>query len=109
MKNKFKLNRKSTLVSLVTLVTLVTSNLLAQIEHKDFGPLKGGTYQVLVPKNWNKKLVMYAHGYQFQGQKPQDSNVGLEKRLEVILNKGFAGIGYGKCGSFFGGSPMAIE
>ncbi len=90
MKNLFKLNGKSTLVTLVALVTLVTNNLSAQIEKKDFGPLKGGTYQVLVPKNWNKKLVMYAHGYQFQGQKPQESNVGLEKRLEVILNRGFA-------------------
>lgn len=62
----------------------------AQIERKDFGPLKGGTYQVLIPKNWNKKLVMYAHGYQFQGQKPSDANQGLDKRLEVILNRGFA-------------------
>ena len=72
------------------LVLLLSLNLFGQIERKDFGPLKGGTYQVLVPKNWNKKLVMYAHGYQFQGQKPVEANAGLDKRLEVILNRGFA-------------------
>ncbi|MCZ2482537.1 alpha/beta hydrolase [Aquirufa nivalisilvae] len=74
----------------VILFALASFSLFGQIEKKDVGTLHGGTYQILIPQNWNKKLVMYAHGYQFQGQKPQESNVGLEKRLQVFLDRGFA-------------------
>jgi pimeloyl-ACP methyl ester carboxylesterase len=56
----------------------------------DVGPLKGGGYQVLMPANWNKKLVMYAHGYQFMGSPAASANAGLEKRLKGILDRGFA-------------------
>lgn len=71
-------------------ILFLQSSLFSQIERKDLGPLKGGGYQILIPNNWNKKLVMYAHGYQFQGQKPSDANFDLEKRLSLILSRGFA-------------------
>ncbi len=77
-------------MKVILLTLLVSFSLFGQIEKKDVGVLKGGTYQILIPTNWNKKLVMYAHGYQFQGQKPQDANLGLDKRLQVILDRGFA-------------------
>ncbi|RXK52403.1 alpha/beta hydrolase family protein [Aquirufa rosea] len=75
---------------ILLIFTICCHSLWGQIEKKDLGTLSGGSYQVLIPKNWNKKLVMYAHGYQFQGQKPSEANVGLEKRLQVILDRGFA-------------------
>ncbi|MHA8050438.1 DUF6351 family protein [Aquirufa sp. ROCK-SH2] len=56
----------------------------------DLGPLKGGGYQVFIPKNWNKKLVMFAHGYQFMGSPAASANAGLEKKMQFILDKGFA-------------------
>lgn len=74
----------------ISVLLLHSIFLFAQVERKDLGVLKGGGYQVLIPKNWNRKLVMYAHGYQFQGQKPSDANTDLEKRLSMILSRGFA-------------------
>jgi pimeloyl-ACP methyl ester carboxylesterase len=59
-------------------------------EKMDLGPLKGGTYQVLIPKNWNKKLVMFAHGYQFMGSPGASANAGLAKKMQFILDRGFA-------------------
>ena len=31
---------------------------------RDTGTLNGAAYEITVPTNWNKKLVMYAHGYE---------------------------------------------
>lgn len=59
-------------------------------EKIDLGPLKGGGYQVFIPKNWNKKLVMFAHGYQFMGSPAASANAGLEKKMQYILDRGFA-------------------
>ncbi|MFZ9660787.1 MAG: DUF6351 family protein, partial [Chitinophagaceae bacterium] len=47
-------------------------------------------YQILMPKVWNKKLVMWAHGYQFAGTDPQSGNADLNKRMELFLERGFA-------------------
>ena len=78
----------------LSLFLFLTWSFLAQEnfaqEKIDLGPLKGGGYQVLMPANWNKKLVMYAHGYQFMGSPAASANAGLEKRLKGILDRGFA-------------------
>ncbi|NSW95205.1 MAG: hypothetical protein HPY62_10915 [Bacteroidales bacterium] len=34
------------------------------IEKIDTGRINGVMYRILIPPNWNKKLVMYAHGYE---------------------------------------------
>ena len=31
---------------------------------RDTGTLNGAAYEITMPKDWNKKLVMYAHGYE---------------------------------------------
>jgi dipeptidyl aminopeptidase/acylaminoacyl peptidase len=67
----------------------LSTTIFAQ-EKIDLGTLKGGGYQVLMPAKWNKKLVMYAHGYQFMGTPAASANAGLDKRLQVILDRGFA-------------------
>jgi len=56
----------------------------------DLGILKGGDYQVHIPTNWNKKLIMYAHGYQFMGTPPNSANAQLAQRLKPFLDRGFA-------------------
>jgi hypothetical protein len=69
----------------LSLFLFLTWSFLAQEnfaqEKIDLGPLKGGGYQVLMPANWNKKLVMYAHGYQFMGSPAASANAG---RLRII-------------------------
>jgi hypothetical protein len=32
------------------------------------GTLGGASYIIVVPSNWNGKLVLYSHGYVFPGQ-----------------------------------------
>ena len=71
------------------LLCILIFNCFSQ-EKIDLGPLKGGTYQVFIPKNWNKKLVMFAHGYQFIGSPAASANTGLDKKMSFILDKGFA-------------------
>lgn len=56
----------------------------------DLGVLKGGDYQVHIPANWNKKLIMYAHGYQFMGTLASSANDKLAERLKPFLDRGFA-------------------
>jgi pimeloyl-ACP methyl ester carboxylesterase len=74
---------------LTTLLSLFLSfSLFAQTAKRDTGILKGAAYEIQIPANWNKKLVMYAHGYE---QPSQPRNViGNNAMLSVFLEKGFA-------------------
>ena len=71
------------------LLLALSTSIFAQ-QKIDLGTMKGGGYQILMPAKWNKKLVMYAHGYQFMGTPAASANAGLDKRLQVILDRGFA-------------------
>ena len=55
---------------------------------RDTGILKGASYEIQVPANWNKKLVMYAHGYE-QPNTPH-TIMGKFPLLNVFLERGFA-------------------
>ena len=55
---------------------------------RDTGILKGASYEIQVPANWNKKLVMYAHGYE-QPNTPH-TVMGKFPLLNVFLERGFA-------------------
>ncbi|AUD02888.1 alpha/beta hydrolase family protein [Spirosoma pollinicola] len=57
----------------------------------DSGNLNGARYVILFPENWKGKLVMYAHGYEFMGAKPRQSqNPGFAKNMTPFLERGFA-------------------
>jgi pimeloyl-ACP methyl ester carboxylesterase len=57
----------------------------------DTGVIDGAKYKILFPENWKGKLVMYAHGYEFMGAKPRQSeNPDFEKRMIPFLERGFA-------------------
>ena len=73
----------------IAILCLLTLSLHAQ-KAVDLGVLKGGDYQVHLPANWNKKLIMYAHGYQFMGTPPASANAQLAQRLKPFLDRGFA-------------------
>ncbi len=73
----------------IAILICLTFSLQAQ-KAVDLGTLKGGEYQVHIPANWNKKLVMYAHGYQFMGTPPNSANAQLAQRLKPFLDRGFA-------------------
>jgi pimeloyl-ACP methyl ester carboxylesterase len=73
----------------IAILCLLALSLHAQ-KAVDLGVLKGGDYQVHIPANWNKKLIMYAHGYQFMGTPPASANAQLAQRLKPFLDRGFA-------------------
>ena len=74
------------------ILLLFTTTLMAQNVAKiDSGAIGGAKYRILFPENWKGKLVMYAHGYEFMGSKPlQSQNPEWIKRMSPFLERGFA-------------------
>lgn len=56
----------------------------------DSGNINGARYRVLFPPNWKGKLVMYAHGYEFNGSPLQSKNPQFLKNMSPFLDRGFA-------------------
>jgi pimeloyl-ACP methyl ester carboxylesterase len=55
------------------------------------GTINGAPFYIEVPANWNKGLVMYAHGYTVVGDKPPDHASERVKAFhDVFLSRGFA-------------------
>jgi pimeloyl-ACP methyl ester carboxylesterase len=57
----------------------------------EIGEINGAPYRLEIPPNWNKGLVLYAHGYRVPGSKPPD--YGAPPALafrDVFLSRGFA-------------------
>jgi pimeloyl-ACP methyl ester carboxylesterase len=64
------------------------SNGIAKI---DTGAINGANYKIIFPENWQKKLVMFAHGYEFMGSKPRQSqNPDWVKRMAPFIERGYA-------------------
>ncbi len=57
----------------------------------DSGVVNQAKYRILFPQNWKGKLVMYAHGYEFMGSRPlQSQNPEFLTRMQPFLERGFA-------------------
>ncbi len=52
--------------------------------------LNGAPFQIEVPSNWNKVLVLYCHGYQLAGTKPNLKDVRLNLLRSAFVTRGFA-------------------
>jgi pimeloyl-ACP methyl ester carboxylesterase len=75
----------------ILFLLLFTQSLGAQnVAKRDSGVLKGAHFTVLFPENWNKKLVMFAHGYEFMGGVPLSKNPNFTKNMTPFLERGFA-------------------
>jgi pimeloyl-ACP methyl ester carboxylesterase len=74
---------------LTTLLLLLCSfSAFAQTAKRDTGILKDAAYEIQIPENWNKKLVLYAHGYE-QTTTPRNY-LGSNDRIKIYLDRGFA-------------------
>jgi pimeloyl-ACP methyl ester carboxylesterase len=60
----------------------------------DTGRIAGAKYQIAFPKNWEtaktRKLVMFAHGYEFMGSPRQSSSPRWLTVVQPFLDRGFA-------------------
>jgi len=55
------------------------------------GSINGARFYIEVPKQWNKGLVLYAHGYTVQGSTPPDhASPRMKSFADVFLSRGFA-------------------
>lgn len=75
----------------LVLLFFVHSIFAQNIAKTDTGSINLAKYIILFPENWKGKLVMYAHGYEFMGAKPsQSQNPEFPKRMTPFLERGFA-------------------
>lgn len=82
---------KRCLLLFLALVLLAHSFAQNPVSKIDSGSLKGAKYIILFPANWKGKLVMYAHGYEFMGATPRQSqNPGFASGMKPFLDRGFA-------------------
>lgn len=75
------------------LLLFLAGGALAQgpVARVDSGSINGAAYRILFPENWKGKLVMYAHGYEFMGAKPRQSqNPQFLNSMRPFLDRGFA-------------------
>ncbi|WP_229374707.1 alpha/beta hydrolase [Fibrella rubiginis] len=76
---------------LFALWLLANSTMAQSVVRIDSGAIAGARYRILFPPNWQKKLVMYAHGYDFVGSRPlQNQNPDFLVRMKPFLDRGFA-------------------
>jgi pimeloyl-ACP methyl ester carboxylesterase len=78
---------------LTVVFALLSASLLAQnvVSKTDSGQINGAKYRILFPANWKGKLIMYAHGYEFMGTAPRQSeNPEFVGRMKPFLDRGFA-------------------
>ena len=66
----------------------LTLSLFSQTAKRDTGIINGAAYEIQIPTNWNKKLVLYAHGYE-QVNTPHNM-LYKNPLLDVFLDRGFA-------------------
>lgn len=74
------------------LLLFISLPALAQYKGKqltDSGSIDGAVYKIDIPVNWNKKLVVYAHGY-IGVNDPSYFTTSDNAVANIFLNKGFA-------------------
>jgi pimeloyl-ACP methyl ester carboxylesterase len=78
----------------VILLIVASAVLLAQQQPTttvDTGVINGASFYIEIPRNWNKGLVVYAHGYTIVGrQPPRADSPRIRDLREIFLSRGFA-------------------
>jgi pimeloyl-ACP methyl ester carboxylesterase len=76
------------LLAFSTFNSVIAQNVISKI---DSGSVKGTRYRIIFPENWKGKLVMYAHGYEFMGALPrQSNNPQFAENMKPFIERGFA-------------------
>jgi pimeloyl-ACP methyl ester carboxylesterase len=86
-------NHKTMKKSFLILVAIFASQRFAiaqNIAKIDSGFINGANYKIIFPANYQKKLVMYAHGHEFMGSPSQIKRADFEQRMKPFLDRGFA-------------------
>ncbi len=82
---------KKILLVLITISCFIIAGAQIPVAKTDTGIIDGAAYKIVFPPNWKGKLVMYAHGYEFMGSSPrQSNNPQFVDGLKPFLDRGFA-------------------
>ena len=65
---------KKILLILIAISCFKIAGAQIPVSKTDTGIIDGAAYKIVFPPNWKGKLVMYAHGYEFMGSSPRQSN-----------------------------------
>jgi len=78
-------------ISFILLLLFVSFSAFTQIIAKtDTGTVNCAAYKILIPENWQNKLVMFAHGYEFMGSPSGIEQPGFLQMANIFLERGFA-------------------
>lgn len=82
---------KKILLILIAISCFKIAGAQIPVSKTDTGIIDGAAYKIVFPQNWKGKLVMYAHGYEFMGSSPRQSNdPRFVNGLKPFLDRGFA-------------------
>ena len=56
----------------------------------DLGLINTAEYKIYIPENWNKGLVMYAHGYEEIGEESEIISEEVDEFMQIFTTRGFA-------------------
>jgi len=56
----------------------------------DLGEINSAKYKIYIPENWNRTLVMYAHGYEEIGEVSEIISEEVDEFMEIFTSRGFA-------------------
>ena len=82
--------KTSSLFLLLAVCTLPGLAQPANIARTDTGSLNGAFYRIDIPANWNRNLIMYAHGYEVVGESSSTRHPDQVKALAPFLQRGYA-------------------
>ena len=100
---------RKTLLALVAALTLAVPAATAAPTVME-GELDGAPYRIVVPENWNGKLVVYAHGYRDRADQPgQVDDRAAEAAPVAALEPVLTGMGYAIAGSAYKRNGWAVQ
>jgi pimeloyl-ACP methyl ester carboxylesterase len=78
-------------IILSILLSLIVFSVKSQnIFRNDTGTVNCAHYKIIFPKDWQYKLVMFAHGYEFMGTPSSINSPQFDQIAKIFLDRGFA-------------------
>jgi len=78
------------LTSILIFISISFLGFTQNVARIDSGTINCADYKILFPKNWQNKLVMFAHGYQMMGSPSVINSPQLPQMAGTFLERGFA-------------------
>ena len=77
-------------VTITTISFLVCFSQTGLAQSFDLSEINSAKYKIYIPANWNRGLVMYAHGYEEIGEESEIISEEVDEFMEIFTSRGFA-------------------